>query len=49
VIRHTGEPLQMQLEHFLRLLRGDLDQRAEMNSLLPPHRLLDEISRSAQA
>lgn len=47
VIRYTGEPLQLQLEHFLRLLRGEVDQEAELRSLLPPHRLLDEISISA--
>ena len=47
VIRHTGEPLQLQLDHFLRLLRGEADQEAELKGLLPSHRLLDEIARSA--
>jgi predicted dehydrogenase len=47
VIRHAGEPLQLQLEHFLGLLRGDVDQDAELNGLLPPHQLLDEITTSA--
>lgn len=47
VIRYAGEPLQLQLEHFLGLLRGDVDQEAELRSLLPPHRLLDEITISA--
>lgn len=47
VIRHTGEPLQLQLEHFLQLLRGEVDQDSELAGLLPPHRLLDEVTRSA--
>ena len=47
VIRYAGEPLQLQLEHFLGLLRGDVDQEAELRSLLPPHQLLDEITISA--
>jgi predicted dehydrogenase len=47
VIRYTGEPLQLQLEHFLRLLRGEVDQEAELRSVLPPHRLLHEITMSA--
>lgn len=47
VIRHSGEPLQLQLEHFLGLLRGDVDPEAELRSLLPPHQLLDEVTSSA--
>lgn len=47
VIRHTGEPLQLQLDHFLLLLDGQVDQAEELKSVLPPHQLLDEISRSA--
>jgi predicted dehydrogenase len=47
VIRHTGEPLQLQLEHFLQLLRGELDVESELASVLPPHRLLDDVTRSA--
>jgi predicted dehydrogenase len=47
VIRHTGEPLQLQLEHFLRLLRGEIDDEAELKSLIPPHQLLDELTTSA--
>ncbi|MEP7204097.1 MAG: Gfo/Idh/MocA family oxidoreductase [Ilumatobacteraceae bacterium] len=47
VIRYTGEPLQLQLDHFLRLLNGDVDQEMELRSVLPPHRLLDEIASSA--
>lgn len=47
VIRHAGEPLQLQLQHFLGLLRGEVDQEAELRSVLPPHQLLDEVTRSA--
>lgn len=47
VIRHSGEPLQLQLEHFLRLLSGEADQGDELKSVLPPHQLLDEVTISA--
>lgn len=47
VVRHAGEPLQLQLEHFLRLLRGEVDRETELRSVLPPHRLLDEVTTSA--
>jgi predicted dehydrogenase len=49
VIRHSGEPLQLQLDHFLGLLRGEVDQDAELSSVLPAHQLLDEIATSAAA
>ena len=47
VIRFTGEPLNLQLEHFLRLLGGEIDREGELRTLLPPHQLLDEIATSA--
>lgn len=49
VIQHAGEPLQLQLDHFLRLLRGEADLEAELRSILPPHQLLNEIAISAAA
>jgi len=47
VIRHTGEPLQLQLDHFLKLINGDIDPAAERDSLLPAHQLLEDITKSA--
>ena len=47
VIRHAGEPLQLQLEQFLRLLGGEADHAEELKTVLPPHQLLDEVTISA--
>jgi predicted dehydrogenase len=47
VVRHSGEPLQLQLAHFVALLHGDVDAATERNTLLAPHRVLEEISASA--
>jgi predicted dehydrogenase len=38
-VRHGGEPLALQLAHFLRLVDGDADPAAELAGLLPPHRV----------
>lgn len=38
-VRHRGEPLALQFEHFLRLVRGDADSAAERDTLLPAHRV----------
>jgi predicted dehydrogenase len=47
VVRHSGEPLQLQLAHFIALLHGESDADAERSTLLAPHRVLKEISVSA--
>jgi len=47
VIQHTGEPLQLQLDYFLDLLCEKIDRDAELQSVLPPHRVLDEVTRSS--
>ena len=36
-VRHAGEPLALQLDHFLDLLDGTADADEERRSILPPH------------
>lgn len=38
-VRHRGEPLVLQFEHFIRLVRGDVDPAAERAALLTPHQV----------
>lgn len=38
-VRHGGEPLALQLRHFVRLLEGAVDVEDERASILPPHRV----------
>lgn len=38
-VRHAGEPLALQFDHFLALVRGDADPEAELRSLEVPHRV----------
>jgi predicted dehydrogenase len=47
VIRHPGEPLQLQLAHFLALLDGRGDKVSERETLLAPHRVLNAIATAA--
>ena len=47
VVRHPGEPLQLQLAHFLALINGAADVAAERDTLLLPHRLIDRITTAA--
>jgi predicted dehydrogenase len=47
VIRHQGEPLQLQLQHFLGLIAGTVDPTAELDSLLPPHQVVARVGESA--
>jgi predicted dehydrogenase len=42
-VRHGGEPLDLQLRHFLGLLHGSVDPGAELASILPAHRLAAEV------
>lgn len=46
VIRHLGEPLQLQLNHFLALVSGDADRVVEIDGLLTPHEVVDQIRGS---
>ncbi len=47
VIRHQREPLATQLDRFIDVLDGTIDASTERDSLLPPHRLLDAVRKSA--
>ena len=47
VVRHLGEPLQLQLQHFIGLIDGVNDRDSELVGMLAPHIVLDELIRSA--
>ena len=42
-VRHAGEPLALQFEHFLQLVDGRVDPDAERRRLLPAHEILSRI------
>jgi len=42
-VRHAGEPLALQLQHFVELIRGTVDAEEERTSILPPHALAETI------
>lgn len=46
-IHDAREPLATQLERFVALVRGDVEADEELATLLPPHRVVDEIQRVA--
>jgi predicted dehydrogenase len=46
-IQNPREPLATQFERFLALVRGELDHEPELDSLLPPHRLIDDLLQQA--
>lgn len=48
VIRHPGEPLQLQLAEFVALIDGRADADAERDTLLLPHALIDQVGASAR-
>jgi predicted dehydrogenase len=44
-VRHTGEPLALQLAHFLGLLSSDsVALEAERTTILPPHRVVAQLA-----
>lgn len=47
VVRHSGEPLVLQLEHFLSVMHGTADANVEIDTLLAPHEFIDRVSLSA--
>ena len=47
VVRHPGEPLQLQLAHLVALINGAADVGVERDSLLLPHRLIEQITAAA--
>ncbi len=44
-VAHAGEPLALELEHFLDLARGDADAGSERASILPPHTMAQAIEQ----
>jgi len=40
--------LQLQLDHFVRLIEGGADVAAERDSLLLPHVVIDRVATSAR-
>ncbi len=46
-VRHSGEPLAMQLDHFCRLIRGEVDATIERATIAPPHDLAFAVARSS--
>ena len=44
VLQHQGEPLMLQLHHFVALADGRGDREAELASLLPAHRLVEQLA-----
>ena len=49
VIRHIGEPLQLQLEHFLSLVQDGTRADAELDTLIGPHAVVASVFASARA
>ena len=45
-IRHSGEPLALQFEHFLRLMHDDADLNSEIESIIRPHQIADQVARA---
>lgn len=48
-VRHAGEPLEVEFEHFCRLVSGEGDVQAELEAILPPHQVADAASGSHDA
>ena len=48
VVRYPGEPLQLQLAHFVKLIEGRGDPAIERDTLLLPHALIDQVAASAR-
>ena len=49
VVRHHGEPLQLQLRHFVDLISGEADPAAELATLAAPHEFVARVSASARS
>lgn len=46
-VRHTGEPLALQFDHFLDLVLGESDVLEELSTLAGPHVLADLVEKEA--
>ena len=45
-VRHHGEPLALEFDHFMSLAAGEGDAAAELISILPPHRVATIVATS---
>ncbi len=43
-VRHAGEPLALQLAHFVDLVEGRADRRAELSDITAPHRIAERVA-----
>jgi len=48
-VRHAGEPLALQLAHFVGLVRGEIDPDEERESVLEPHRAASIVAEDDRA
>jgi predicted dehydrogenase len=48
-VRHAGEPLALQLQHFIDLVEGRADPRAEIAGILPAHRTAERVAAGEPA
>jgi predicted dehydrogenase len=46
-VRHEGEPLALQMQHFSRLISGEVDPDTERETLLLPHQIAETVIRSS--
>jgi predicted dehydrogenase len=46
-VRHEGEPLALQMQHFAGLIRGEVDAMNERSSLLLPHKIAEKVIQSS--
>jgi predicted dehydrogenase len=42
-VRHAGEPLALQLQHFIDIIEGRADPAAEIATILPAHRVAERV------
>ena len=46
-VRHAGEPLALQFDHFADLIAGEADTKSELDSIELPHVFAESIERAA--
>jgi predicted dehydrogenase len=46
-VRHAGEPLALQLQHFIDVIEGRADLAAELASILPAHRIAERVAATS--
>ena len=46
-VRHEGEPLALQMQHFSRLISGEVDSDTERETLLLPHQIAETVIQSS--